>query len=491
MAKKFFRKQLLFPLLILFIVGILIRLYKLSFQSYWSDEAITVMRILSSDFFYALKNGFGVGDPTLYEFILYFWVKLFGTNEFPVRAFSAIFSIFTLPLMYFTAKEFFDKKTAILSTLLLALSAYHIFYAQEARMYAFSWFFVMASTLFFIKSIKKGGKGNWLIYLITTVCALYAHYSSFLVLFIQNMFVFIFRKKYEIKLMRWMGIQLMIIIFFLPWAYTAVIPYLVVPAFVKKDLYLFIIRPTYKTILETFAYYLCGHDWMVGGYGNKYFFFCKIILFLFGAVVFLSSWFNLMKEKSSDMKRAVVFMLLWCFLPILILYSTSVLIKPCYQVKYVGFALFPLYILIAFSLAKIRPKFLSIIALIIFLILNAFALYQYYNFPAKGEAKTITQYIKSKKATPVNILVYDIIESTSAFVYYCPSTYRINFIHQNCIREIIKNNESFWLIMPLRGESAYETLKNNGAEEGFTNIYYASERVKFKTRRAIFFRRKN
>lgn len=70
MTKNFLRKQSLFSLLILFVIGGFFRFYKLSFQSYWLDEAITVMRILRSVFFFTLKNGFGVGDP-LYMNLFY------------------------------------------------------------------------------------------------------------------------------------------------------------------------------------------------------------------------------------------------------------------------------------------------------------------------------------------------------------------------------------------------------------------------------------
>jgi hypothetical protein len=120
-----------------------------------------------------------------------------------------------------------------------------------------------------------------------------------------------------------------------------------------------------------------------------------------------------------------------------------------------------------------------------------FALQRYYNFPAKGEAKAIAQYIKSKNTNTENILVYDIIEGTSGFIYYCPRIYSVNYLHPNSIKEIMKNSDSFWLIMPLEGEDVYETLKNNGAGGGFVNLYYTKERVKFKTRRVIFFKRKD
>jgi len=340
MAKKFFKKQFLFPLLILIIVGAFLSIYKLSFQSYWLDEARSIILLLSGYFFQAMKSGF-FGVPPLYEFILYFWVKLFGHSEGSTRIFSSIFSIATLPLMYLAVKEFFDNKIAMFSALLLTFSAYHIYYAQEARMYAFSWFFVMASTLFFIKLIKKSTKRNWIIYLITTLFAFYAHYSSLFVLLTQNIFVFMFWKRCGIKLKHWICMQLVLIMLFLPWVYISVIPRLIIPTFIKKTETFWIAVPSYRTILETFIYFIWGHEWIVGGYVNKHLLFCKALLSLIGIMIFLSIWATFRQKESSQKKEAIFFMLSWCFSPIITLYLVSIYIKPFYVVRYVSLALFP------------------------------------------------------------------------------------------------------------------------------------------------------
>ncbi len=492
MSKNLFKKQILFPFLILIIIGAFLRIYKLSFQSYWYDEAVTVIRVLDSDFFHSLKTGFGVGDPPLYEFILHFWEKLFGSNEVSSRGFSSILSIATIPLMYLTVKEFFDNKTAIFSIILVTFSAYHIYYAQEARMYTFSWFFVIASNLFFIKSIKKGNKRNWIIYLITTTFAFYAHYSSLFVLFVQNIFVFTFWKKYEIKLIHWIGIQAAVIILFLPWFWASVIPYLIIPAFVVKTSYLFIIRPSYETIFETFIFFIWGNNWIVKGYESRYIFFYKVFLFLIGVMIFFSTWATFRQKKSFHKKEAVFFMLLWCFLPISILYLVSIFMKPCYLVRYLGLSLFPVYILIAYSLDKVRIKFLKIFVLTVFLIPNMFTLYRYYNFPFKGEAREITQYIKSKKAIRDTILIYHLNGEASAVRYYYPDIYYVHYLSPHTLKEIAEKNDNFWLLMPFHYvKSPYAILKDNGSGEDFPNIYDISEKKELRATKAFYFKRRD
>ncbi|MBL7130465.1 MAG: glycosyltransferase family 39 protein [Candidatus Omnitrophica bacterium] len=523
MAKNFFKKQFLFLFLIL-IIGALLRIYKLSFQSYWLDEARSILLLLSDYFFNALKSGFS-GDPPLYEFILYFWIKLFGHNEVSTRILSSIFSIATLPLMYLTAKEFFDgdgigkykdtflttetsqgivlrsstsltnevscNKTAIFSTVLLTFSAYQVYYAQEARMYAFVWFFAVASSLFFIKSLKTGGRGDWIIYLIMTTCAFYAHYSFLFLLLIQNIFVFTFWRRYRIRLIHWIVIQLVLIMLFLPWVWIVLIPRLIIPAFIKKETYLWIDMPSYKRILETFIFFIWGHECIIAEYANKYLFFCKVFLSLIGVMIFLGIWPALRQKKPFYKKEAVFFMLLWCFLPISVLYLVSIFITPCYLIRYVGLSLFPAYILIAYSLNKIRVKFLKIFVLAIFLIPNMFALYRYYNFPVKGEAREIVQYIKSKKTMPDTVLVHGFIEGADAIRYYYPDIYRVNFFSPDALKEIVERKGNFWLVLSFGYKEPLEFLKNEGVAEDFGSIYYLSEKVGLKATRLFFFKRRN
>jgi len=487
MAKNFFKKQFLFIFLIL-IIGTLLRIYKLSFQSYWLDEARTILsHILNDNFFYFLKSGFGIGDPPLYEFILYFWIKLFGHSEVSTRMLSSIFSIATLPLMYLAAKEFFDNKTAIYSTLLLAFSAFHIYYAQEARMYAFAWFFVIASNLFFIKSIKKGGKVNWGIYSVTTLCAFYAHYSFFFVLLTQNILVFMFWKRYRIRLMHWIGMQLVFIMLSLPWIWITVIPRLIIPAFIKKQIYGWIDMPSFKSILDTFIFFIWGHGWIIAEYADKYLVFCKVFLFLMGLMIFMDVWSAFRKKESFHAKEAIFFMCLWCFLPVIILYLVSIFIKPCYQVSYVGLALFPAYILIAYSLNKINRKSLRIFILVVLLIPNMFALYRYYNFPVKGEAREISQYIKSKKTMRDIVLVQGLIGGADSIKYYYPDIYSVNFFFPDTLKKIMRNRVDFWILVPFGYKELLEFLKNEGVDEDFRNIYHLSEKVELKVTKAFFF----
>lgn len=491
MIKKIFQKQFPFAILVLIILGAFLRIYKLSFQSYWLDEARSILLLLSDYFFQALKSGFS-GDPPLCEFILYFWIKLFGHSEVSTRIFSSIFSIATLPLMYLAVKEFFDNKTAIFSTLLLSFSAYHIYYAQEARMYAFSWFFVVASTLFFIKLIKKSTKRNWIIYLITTVLAFYAYYSSLFVLLTQNVFVFMFWKRRGIKLKHWIGMQLVLIMLFLPWVCISVMPRLIIPTFIKKTETFWITPPSYRIIFETFIYFIWGHDWIIGKYVGKYLFFCKVFLFLIGGMIFLSIYTTFRQKESSQKKEVIFFMLLWCFSPIIIVYLVSIYIKPFYLVRYVSLALFPAYILVAYSLSKISIKLLKFLVLAIFLIPNMFALYQYYNFPVKGEAREIAQYIKSKKTLYDTVLVRDLNGGADAIRYYYPDIYSVNFFSADPLKEIMKKKDDFWLLLPSHyGESPYKILKDNGGGEDFFNRYYLSEKMELRTTNAFYFKRRD
>ncbi len=141
-------------LLLIILVGLFLRIYALSSDSLWNDE-IGSIKISKLELFQIAGRYDVETNPRIYYIILHYWINLFGDSEFSVRFPSAIFGLFAILMMYKVGTLIFDREVGVLSSLILALSTFHITYSQEARMYSLMVLLTLLSIYFFIKLLKK------------------------------------------------------------------------------------------------------------------------------------------------------------------------------------------------------------------------------------------------------------------------------------------------------------------------------------------------
>ncbi len=134
--------------------------------------------------------------PPLHFYFLHFWIKLFGTGAIVVRLSSLALSFFTAIAIYFLGKEIFNsKKSGFFIALLFSISPFLSFYSVWSRMYMMLFLFSSLSFYFFLKIIKgktaesKFKKIYFVLYLLSTVFALYSHITALLILFIQFIYI--------------------------------------------------------------------------------------------------------------------------------------------------------------------------------------------------------------------------------------------------------------------------------------------------------------
>ncbi len=113
-----------------------LRWFHLGAFDLWYDEACSAFLL---DHFSHLLEDY---HPPLYYLMLHGWSRLFGSNAVALRSLSVVGSVLAIPLVWRLANDLGGRRVAILSALWIALSPYHIWYAQEARGYAWLTFFV-------------------------------------------------------------------------------------------------------------------------------------------------------------------------------------------------------------------------------------------------------------------------------------------------------------------------------------------------------------
>src|SRR3989344_1013249 len=191
-------KEKLIWLIILF--GLALRVISLD-QSLWLDEAINTLAVKNYSFF-DLITQYARADfhPPGWFIILWFWTRVFGYSEIAVRVPSVIFGILTVYITYLIGRKLVSIHLGLISALLLAINPLHIYYSQEARMYALATLAVAMNILLFIK-ILKGERLHLILLILSNIFVLASDYIAYFIFPAQLIFLIILQKREVLK--RW------------------------------------------------------------------------------------------------------------------------------------------------------------------------------------------------------------------------------------------------------------------------------------------------
>jgi len=164
---------------VILLVAAALRLFHVTFQSFWLDEGFTAKLIVQplGDFVRLLRV-----EPFMaaYDILLYPWARL-GTSEAMIRMPSVIFGVATVALVYRLGLRLFDRRVAIVGATILALSPSSIAYSQEARSYSMLMFLSALSWLSFLDAVQRDTPRNWLRYAVVAALAGYTHFFGVLI----------------------------------------------------------------------------------------------------------------------------------------------------------------------------------------------------------------------------------------------------------------------------------------------------------------------
>ena len=115
--------------------GALLRAWQIGDKSLWIDEAFSVWiarQPLAEGVSWLARID---QHPPLYYALLHLWLRL-GDGPAAVRLLSALVSALNVPVLYGLGARLAGRKVGLLAAAVLALSPFHVYLAQEARMYA-------------------------------------------------------------------------------------------------------------------------------------------------------------------------------------------------------------------------------------------------------------------------------------------------------------------------------------------------------------------
>lgn len=121
--------------LVVTLVGAFIRALMLSFKGMGLEETVNLW-IAGHSFGEIIPWAARInGQPPLYFFLLHTWTAINGTDPYFARFFSVLFSALTIPIIYLIGKRLSGPVMGVTAAVILAVSPFHVFFAQDTSMY--------------------------------------------------------------------------------------------------------------------------------------------------------------------------------------------------------------------------------------------------------------------------------------------------------------------------------------------------------------------
>lgn len=204
------------------VAGVVLRLVHLDSQSVWSDEAFSwdrstkpfpeMMGALIADFIH----------PPLHYLFLRGWLDVVGNSSAAARLLVALFGIASLPAIYWLGRELYDRSTATIAVVLLAISQLAIAYSQEIRPYSQLMFFTLMTTASYLRAVERRGLAALLGATLCAVVALGTHYYAVFV--IAGLGIWHVLHARERLPLRWIALALVLgIAACVPWGLSGVV----------------------------------------------------------------------------------------------------------------------------------------------------------------------------------------------------------------------------------------------------------------------------
>ena len=164
-------------LLALMALALLLRVLLVDTQSGWLDEAIT-MNTVHWDWGGLVSAQLRSVHPLLYYLVLHLWLLVFGTGLVQARLLSVVCGVALVPTLYSLAECLFERRTAIVASLLLVCSPLAIWSDDLARMYALRDLLALLAVRLLVDAADARRLRPWAAFSICAVLAVNAEYSG-------------------------------------------------------------------------------------------------------------------------------------------------------------------------------------------------------------------------------------------------------------------------------------------------------------------------
>jgi len=352
-------------------------------KSFWGDEILSVLFARESWSSMCRTLSLREANMSLYYVLLKLWLRL-GDSEFTVRTLSVLFALLSLPTYFFIAFRLFGRVAGQISCFLLAVNAFFVQYAQEARSYSLLLLLTGISSLCLLRALERPDRCRIAGYAISSALAVYSHFFALFVLAAHAVSLLLLKGE-DIARRRILWCVLPIAALLSPLA-------AVVPAWGKRQI-AWVPGPTPKSVFLLFEHF-AGHS-------------IPLLVLLSFAVIFAFRS-GIRSRRDFPGSRAMwshLFLALWLFLPILGALLVS-LWKPVFVPRFLLVSLPPFLLAAGAGLAEIRRPLLRGSALALIAFFSIFALAGYYQ-ARKADWRAATNLVLSEVRPGDSVLFYE------------------------------------------------------------------------------------
>ena len=205
------------------LLGCALRFHRLGVQSLWYDEGNSVHMTgrSAAEIVAAVRNDI---HPPGYFLALAGWVRVAGRSEFALRALSALSGVLLLACVQRIA----GRRALPLAALLAALHPALVYYSQEARMYMPAAALGAGLLLAGAHAWRARGWRTSAAYCLLAAAGLYTHYLFAVLIAAANVAAVVTMlaaqrdwTNMRSALVRWTGLQCVVLLLYLPWLPTA------------------------------------------------------------------------------------------------------------------------------------------------------------------------------------------------------------------------------------------------------------------------------
>jgi mannosyltransferase len=420
-------------LIVLLLIATALRALNLAGESLWRDE-IDIIRFALGPSQEVLTSFTRTGfNGPFYIVLMRLWLGLGGVNDFALRYFSLLCGVALVAVVFVLAKRLFGVRAAFVSAWFMAISPVHIWYSGEGKMYTLQPLLLLVALYALLRGIGDFGDWRlskpisnllisktrwWLVFIIATTLAFYAHVLSPLFLIVAATVFLIHWPQAKAHLK---GALVALACLTLPY-----LPLLLwhAPALLHGG--------------DTgHAFFSLGHmalallsDWSYGFGANAPLFFmlqpgwvrtgCILIFVAIAALGFIRS--SLITHHSS------LIALVWLALPVLAVFAIS-LRTPVFESRYLLWCAPALYMLVGagiggkrleigdWRLDRLISNLQSLISLALLTAISLLGLAAQITQPIRPDLRGGANFIASQHQ-PNDLLVFQIPYNKYGFIYY-------------------------------------------------------------------------
>lgn len=185
----------------------------------------------------------------LYYIMARRWLQWFGNSIGVFRSISALLSLLVFPCLYWLCQELFSSSLPRwIAIALVAVSPFHVMYAQDARQYSFWAATILLSGAALLRAMRLKSKFSWALYAVTLVVNLYTYLFSIFIVIGHGIYVIALERRLNKLVKAYLFSTFGAVLVFVPW--------------------LFIIATNVSQVTATTSWSQ-QEGWVIGGIGSK------------------------------------------------------------------------------------------------------------------------------------------------------------------------------------------------------------------------------